>query len=71
VETHKNFKKFSKFVLGEQSGNFREKNTPLINFSTVQPIASSNILINSSHQGEQNESSTFSQFHSRGAGEEL
>jgi hypothetical protein len=38
AETHRNFKNFSKFVLGEQSGNFREKSTPLNNFSTVQSI---------------------------------
>jgi hypothetical protein len=38
AETHRNFKKFSKYVLGEQSGNFHGKNAPLNNFSTVRPI---------------------------------
>jgi hypothetical protein len=36
--THRNFENFSKFVLGEQTGNFREKSTSLNNFSTVQSI---------------------------------
>jgi hypothetical protein len=43
------------------------QNTLLINFSPVQPIFTSNILIDSSQQVEQNETSKFSNFHSRGA----
>jgi hypothetical protein len=38
AETHRDFKNFSKVVLGEQSGNIRKKSTPLNNFSTVQSI---------------------------------
>jgi hypothetical protein len=55
AETHRNFKIFSKFLSREQSGNFREKNTPLNNFSTVQPIFTGNTPIDSAKQGEQNE----------------
>jgi hypothetical protein len=38
AETLRNFKFFSKFVSGEQSGYFREKSNRLNNFSTVQSI---------------------------------
>jgi hypothetical protein len=38
AQTHRDFKSSSKFVLGEQAGNFREKSTLLNNFSTIQSI---------------------------------
>jgi hypothetical protein len=50
-------KNFPNSILGEQSGIF--KNTPLNNFSTVQPIFTSNMAIDSAKQGKQNESIKF------------
>jgi hypothetical protein len=54
AETYRNLKFFSKFVLGEQSGNFHEKNTPFYNFSTVRPIFTSITPIDPTKEGKQN-----------------
>jgi hypothetical protein len=54
AETHRNLKNISKFVLGKQAENLREKIPLLKNFSTVQSIFTNSILVDSSQQGEQN-----------------
>jgi hypothetical protein len=62
--------KFSKFVLGEQSGSFGEKITGLNNFSTVQPIFTST-PIDSAKKGNKLKSLKLSKFHSRGTREQF
>jgi hypothetical protein len=49
AETYRNFKIFSKFVLGEQSGNFREKSTPWITSQPVNRFSQNSVLIDAIH----------------------